>query len=67
MLLLCCLAKFFLVFRNVHEWLSQPKILGGQNLLILSEQQYVVRDTASQSTERQDMLEIGRGTAPLSP
>jgi len=32
--------------------------LGGQIFLTLSEQRYVVWDTASQSTKRQEMLEI---------
>jgi len=33
--------------------------------LTLSELQYLVRDTASRSTKRQDWLEIWRGHVPL--
>jgi len=42
----------------IWQWRSQPKIFWGANLLILSEQQYLVWDTASQSTKWQEMLEI---------
>ena len=43
-----------------HQWRSQTKIFERQSLLSLSEQQYFVLDSASQSTKWQDMLEIGR-------
>jgi len=40
------------------QWRSQVKVLGVANRLTLSEQRYFVWDTAPQSTERQDVLEI---------
>jgi len=43
---------------------SQPKVFGGPNTLTLSEQQYFVWDTASQSTKPQDMLDIWGPWAP---
>jgi len=35
---------------KVRQWRSQPNNLGVPNILTLSEQQHVVRDTASRST-----------------
>ena len=46
---------------------AKPNFLGRPNTLKLSEKQYFVPDTASQSTKWQDMLAIWGGMAPLAP
>jgi len=43
---------------------ASPKILGGQIFLTLSEQPYFVRNDATQSTKRQEILEILEGMTP---
>jgi len=35
---------------GLRQWRSQCKIVGGENILYLSDQQYLLWDTASQST-----------------
>jgi len=42
-----------------------PKFWDRPNILTLSEQQYFIRDNASQITKRQKMLEIWRAMTPL--
>ena len=47
---------------------ASPKFWEGPNILNLNEQHYFVLDTASQSSKRQDMLELEIwGTWPLGP
>jgi len=46
---------------------ASSKIFGGPNIFTLSEKQLFVWDTASQSTKRQDMLEIREGPWPFGP
>jgi len=41
-----------------YSGLDSPKLGGGENGVTLSEQLYLVWDTASQSTKWQDMLEM---------
>jgi len=51
--------------RPVGRSAGQPeKFLGRQIFLTLSEQPYFVRDNASQSTKRQEMLEIWEAMTP---
>jgi len=45
-------------FLSTIQWRSHRKILGGAKYVTLSEQQYLVWDTASRSTKRQDRLAI---------
>jgi len=58
---------FFCPELNTSSGVASSKFWEGPNLLTLSEQQYLVWDTASQSTKRQSMLEIFRGMTPLAP
>ena len=46
---------------------ASPKFWEGSNILTLSEQQYLVLDTASWSTKQQDMLEILGGMVIFTP
>jgi len=53
--------------RLVFSSVSSPKILEGSNILTLRKQQYFVWDTASQSTKRQDLLELWGAMALFPP
>jgi len=46
------------MFSDSGSGVASPKYLGEPNLLTISEQQYFVWDTASQSTKLQCMLNI---------
>ena len=53
-----------LVYLLGSSSLTSPKFWERPNILTSSEQQYFVWDTASQSTKRQDVLEVARHCPP---
>lgn len=65
---------FFSVHGGIANWTtgqnqqcSQPKMLGGDKYLNLSEQEYSVGNTASRRAKRQDMLDILGTMGSLDP